>query len=400
MKNITIYMLFLCASFTSFAQNAPIWTSSDACIDTYTGSITIEFDHDMNIYPLPYDASYYNSTTGDYEEIIITSSPFTISNISAGEYELEVFITDIVIMEFCAEVYGYDIATEITLDKKDANCFTENGRIFIYTSELLLLTGEDIEAFVYDSEYNLVAEKSIYTPTVFILNMAAGDYNVHIQMENGCDNWLTITIEKIPLKIPFDVVSVEKACLNDGSIDIYVDPANGPYNYEWVKKDSENVYYTQDLINISSGTYCLHFFKTSAQKSCEYTDTCIVVPTTLDFEALIDNICIEGDENGQITIDTKFSYSYEWNTDPVQTTAIISDLSPGKYCVTISSNIDDCVHSECFDVNVLEMIEIQNLMRLATQSFNFFIQMDLVEVKKDIKTMVSKFPFQMIITIL
>lgn len=141
MKNITIYLLFLCASFTSFAQNAPIWTSTDACIESYTGSITIELDHDLEIYPLPYTASYYNNTTGDYEEIVITSSPFTISNVSPGEYELEVFISDVDIMEFCAEVYGYDLNTEITLDKRDANCFSDNGRIYIYTSDLLLLTG-------------------------------------------------------------------------------------------------------------------------------------------------------------------------------------------------------------------------------------------------------------------
>jgi hypothetical protein len=83
--------------------------STDACNDSYIGSITIEFDHDLDVYPLPYDASYYNNTTGDYEEITITSSPFIISNLSAGEYELEVFISDVDIMEFFTEVYGYDL---------------------------------------------------------------------------------------------------------------------------------------------------------------------------------------------------------------------------------------------------------------------------------------------------
>jgi hypothetical protein len=361
MKNLTIYILLLCAGYTSFAQNAPTWVSTDACNNTYIGSITIEFDHDLDVYPLPYDASYYNSTTGDYEEITITSSPYTISNLSAGEYELEVFISDVDIMEFCAEVYGYDVSTELTLDKIDANCFSDNGRIFFRTSDLLLSSGEGITALVYDSEFNLVAEKNIYSPTAFILNMASGDYSVHITLENGCEHWYTISIDIIPLKISFNLVSIEKACLNDGSIDIYVDPANGPYSYVWTKKDSEEEYYTQDLTNISSGTYCLTFSKTSNSPTCEYTDTCIVVPTTLDFEPFVDHICDDAEKTGKITIDTKSTYSYEWNTDPVQTTNIISGLSSGSYCVTISSNIDDCVHSECFDVNVLESIEIQNI---------------------------------------
>ena len=94
MKNITIYILLLCSSLSILAQNAPTWTSTDACIDAYTGSITIEFDHDMVEFPLPYEASYYNSTTGDYDEVIITSSPFIVSDFSPGEYELEVFISD------------------------------------------------------------------------------------------------------------------------------------------------------------------------------------------------------------------------------------------------------------------------------------------------------------------
>jgi hypothetical protein len=66
--------------------------------------------------------------------------------------------------------------------------------------------------------------------------MAAGEYNVHITLENGCEHCYTINIGVIPLKIPFDVVSIEKVCLNDGSIDIDVDPANGPYSYKWTKK--------------------------------------------------------------------------------------------------------------------------------------------------------------------
>ena len=130
MKNITIYILLLCSSLSSLAQNAPTWTSTDACVETYTGSLTIEFDQDLDVFPLPYNASYYNSTTGDYEEIIITSSPFIISDLSPGEYELEVFISDVDIMEFCAEVY----VLELNLEYEISQACPDNGKITLLPS--------------------------------------------------------------------------------------------------------------------------------------------------------------------------------------------------------------------------------------------------------------------------
>ncbi|MDF1696545.1 MAG: hypothetical protein P1U56_11955 [Saprospiraceae bacterium] len=78
MKYLYICIIGLIHSTTFVAQDAPDWTYTEACVDQFTGILTIDLLHDLDEYPLPCNAEYYNETTGAYGEFVIHEATFII----------------------------------------------------------------------------------------------------------------------------------------------------------------------------------------------------------------------------------------------------------------------------------------------------------------------------------
>jgi len=356
MKKIILCTIFLlCTIFYLVGQEAPTLSSTDACADFGTATLEVNFEHDFSAHPLPYNGSYYNTTTGDYEEFTITSNPVSFSNLAAGEYEFQIYISDEEIMEFCWEVFSYDIQKETTIDTYNADCYADNGKIVITTSNTLLGYGTPIIAKVLNQSGVAISEKNIWTGLTLIKDLEGGEYDLEIEMPNGCSALIPFFIDENKLDIPYDIVSINKSCQQDGSIDIHLDPSTGPYDITWQNMDTGEEYFTEDLSNVYNGTYCLHVEKVSGN-GCEFSDSCLIIDSSLGFRNVgIVHVCDSLSLDGSIFMNTLHdSYSYKWDTEPTQTEPLLENLGPGKYCVTVTDTDTDCEHLECFTIIALQ----------------------------------------------
>jgi len=329
MKHITIYLFSLFVSSTVYAQNAPAWTSSDACLETYFGSLIIEFEHDLDEFPLPYTASYYNNTTGDYEEIIITSSPFTISDLSPGEYELEVFISDADIMEFCAEVY----VLELNLEYEISQACPDNGKI-------TLLPSNGQEPYFYSWSNGSTDQVNS--------DLVAGTYYATVTDVNGCKKEISVELNEEPsINLDDMEYTIDHAKCNNnpnlvgkGFISIYNPPSGGtpPFSYTWNNGNTGNY-----INNLDQGIYTVNI---SDAAGCAVSMDFEIEEKGLPIieEVQIENTC-NGYSTGAISIFGQYSYDYIWSTG--STDSYIAGLSSGTYSVTIT---DGCSIERTYEI--------------------------------------------------
>ncbi len=78
--------------------------------------------------------------------------------------------------------------------------------------------------------------------------------------------------------------------------------------------------------------------------SCAATESHDIGVVSLSANATSTDIACNGNADGtaNVTPSGGFTYSYSWNTSPVQTTASVSNLSAGTYTVTITEDASGC----------------------------------------------------------
>jgi hypothetical protein len=103
MKTIYTLLLSLILGLHLTAQAPNIFTV-DACGDTYTGVSYVYFTHNTSTYPLPYTGNYYNITSGDYEEFVITTNPHKFKDLYPGEYEFQINLGSDMVVEYFEEI--------------------------------------------------------------------------------------------------------------------------------------------------------------------------------------------------------------------------------------------------------------------------------------------------------
>jgi gliding motility-associated-like protein len=92
-------------------------------------------------------------------------------------------------------------------------------------------------------------------------NLAAGTYSVVVTDNNACQFTLSNLVVAAPAPVILALVNATNATCyqgTDGSIDISATGGTTPYGYQWAK-DGVNYATSQDLTNLSSGTYTLTF---------------------------------------------------------------------------------------------------------------------------------------------
>ena len=119
---------------------------------------------------------------------------------------------------------------------------------------------------------------------------------------------------------------------SDGRIYAHVSGGNPPVNYGWSTGAGGLT-----LTNLAAGTYV---FTASDGSGCVRADTIhITQPTPISISAISTNPACHGVCNGSVaTTDTggTGTYTYSWNTTPVQTTATASGLCSGNFVVTVT----------------------------------------------------------------
>lgn len=131
-------------------------------------------------------------------------------------------------------------------------------------------------------------------------------------------------------------------CGNLGAIDLDASSGYGAVSYKW-----SNGAATQDISNLSSGSYCV----TITDGLCTKI-SCYTVPDNSPVPSIsVNNVkpTCQGKSQGAIDIGVSggSSFTYRWSNNYV--TQDVQSLTKGTYCVTVTNNCGKST-SRCFDI--------------------------------------------------
>lgn len=273
-----------------------------------------------------------NNGTSPYTYNWTSTPPFAgsinedLTNLVGGIYNLS--ITD-------ANGCGKDTAITVNapndlsfdLNTTDANCNILDGAANVS------VTGGTLSS--PDYTYNWEFGGNSISNTNSITSVGAGTYLLSVTDDNGCQKDSLISINNINAPT-ITVDSIHNlVCFgdNNGSIFITITGGSSPYNQVWNPNAVSN---TEDLINVSSGSYSL---TVTDNAGCISTlDTSLVEPVQITTTAtVIDATCDSC--NGGATISTAGgvgTISYLWSNNTTNNT--IQNLCAGIYPVLVSDD--------------------------------------------------------------
>ncbi len=166
--------------------------------------------------------------------------------------------------------------------------------------------------------------------------LSAGTYVCTVADNNSCTGTVSITITAPTPVLPTISSQTNVSCFggSNGKATAAGNGGTSPYTYSW---NTAPVQTTAQATGLSAGTYVC---TVTDNNSCTGTvSVTISQPTqiSIGFQN-ISNPCIGG-SSGSITgvaFGGTTSYSYSWNTVPIQNTAQATGLTAGTYIVTVS----------------------------------------------------------------
>ncbi len=167
-----------------------------------------------------------------------------------------------------------------------------------------------------------------------ISNLVAGSYTVTVSTGLTCSSSATFIIENDALPPTLSLAGSPSTCnLSNGGVNLTVSGGSAPYIYTW-----SNGITTQDLINITTGTYSVtvrdnNFCTTVASELV--TNNNVV----LDLNTIIteNTSCISNNGALNLTVVPAGNYVYKWSTNA--TTEDISALMAGLFTVTVTAGV-------------------------------------------------------------
>ena len=156
-------------------------------------------------------------------------------------------------------------------------------------------------------------------------SLQAGSYAVAVTDDNGCSTTASATITEPTQALSASTTQTNVLCYGNttGSIDLTVAGGTAPYTYLW---NTTPVQTTEDLSNLAAGTYTATITddngcSTTASVTLSQPASGMVASTTQT-----DVLC-NGNTTGSIDLTVTGgtgTYTYSWNTTPVQTTEDLS----------------------------------------------------------------------------
>ncbi|MFK7934573.1 MAG: SprB repeat-containing protein, partial [Saprospiraceae bacterium] len=189
--------------------------------------------------------------------------------------------------------------------------------------------------------------------------VAAGDYLVVYEDENGCQTELPITVE-LPDEITVEVAATPASCENnDGTITLT--PTGGigsadDFTYEWFP----NVSNSNVATNLAIGTYDVIVRDSvgcsKVIKDIEIADDC---PCIIGLQIADKNDVTCAGNDGSIALEvinaTNDDYTIQWNND-LGNELTINNLSGGTYQATVTDNVRGCTANITVVINGMESI--------------------------------------------
>ncbi|MCX6311842.1 MAG: choice-of-anchor L domain-containing protein [Bacteroidetes bacterium] len=188
---------------------------------------------------------------------------------------------------------------------------------------------------VYTYSWNTLPVQTTATAN----NLAAGNYVVTIHDANNCTANVPVTINQPASSISASVTSqINVLCFgnNSGSATVTASGGSPGYTYSWTTLPLQT---TATASNLSAGSYTCTVRDANL---CTTTASVIITQPAAILLASVTghtNVLCYGNNSGSATASAsggRTPYSYSWNTIPIQTTAIASNLSVGNYTVTVT----------------------------------------------------------------
>ncbi len=154
-----------------------------------------------------------------------------------------------------------------------------------------------------------------------------------------CSFNITVT-PPAPLILTTTVTDVSCNGANDGSASVTVSGGSGNYVYSWSTSPSQS---TANASGLGAGSYTV-FVSDGVSGACVQSASAVVninepAPLVANAVSISDADC--GSNGGIASVSVtggSMSYSYTWNTTPLQFTSTASGLTTGTYIVTVSDN--------------------------------------------------------------
>ena len=204
---------------------------------------------------------------------------------------------------------------------------------------------------LYTTQTGTVYDQSVSSNSIVINNLANGEYYISASDANGYYSTLQQYRISSPISANFTIVNATCLASNNGSI--AGNPSGGiaPYSYLW-----SNGATTNSLPNTNSGQY---FVSITDQQGCIFHSDSLYVAFIPSFNVDITNTNISCQVAGTATATVAGggTYSYFWNTTPIQTTQTATGLVEGHYRVVVTdqNNCSADASTYLFEINAFNI---------------------------------------------
>ncbi|MCS6819381.1 MAG: T9SS type A sorting domain-containing protein, partial [Chitinophagales bacterium] len=184
-----------------------------------------------------------------------------------------------------------------------------------------------------------------------INNLSPGTYTVTVTDNFMCRHIKSATVSVVPININIQVKDVSCKGGNNGEAKAICTGGNGNYTYKWNTIPIQN---TQTAVGLKKGIYTV----TVSDGSCTSTATAPVLEPETKMEVqVIEKIEPSSPQanDGKIAvtaINGQPPYQYLWSDSSVQ--PILSNIGPGRYCVTVTDE-RDCVAEICETIGTVDI---------------------------------------------
>jgi len=310
--------------------NADFTTTDVVCFGDATGSIEVSLGGGTP----PYSPSW--TGPGGF-----TSSDQNISNLAAGDYNLEITDSNDCLANFTVTI---NESPEIIIDAvaTDASCFGfSNGSIDASVSG-----GNPGYSFEW------VGPNGFDSDQEDISNLEAGTYTLTVTDATNCVATADVEIGE-PNEIEIDEAVTDVLCAGDsnGSIEITVNGGVPPFSFSWTGPNGFTSV-DEDISSLEAGTYTVEITDDQlcmAQASFEVGETFVLVAN-----ATVSNLSCFGANDGSINLELEGGlepYTINW-TGPNGFTAsdgTIENLEAGTYNL-IASDDNGCTITQSYEV--------------------------------------------------
>ncbi len=179
--------------------------------------------------------------------------------------------------------------------------------------------------------------------TAIANNIPAGSYTVGIIDANGCTLTTSVVVTEPALLTAATSPPTNITCYGFANGSAYVTAGGGtlPYTYLW----SPSGQTSQTANNLDAANYTV---RVTDANGCSLTSNVLITqPPALTVSTSNTNVSCFGLSDGSATVTAGGGvspYSYAWNTSPVQTTALASNIPAGTYTIGIT-DANGCVIS-------------------------------------------------------